>query len=200
LSINLIRNPAFQVVKINRVSKVSTKGGDKNTHVKVLKLLHGHLKFIHNLTVLVKTGHIHPHLVDTLPHWLKLIPTGWEIFLKHLKFLEKFVKGLVSNSIKVDQGLVLSLDLDSQGLNSLLPLELSVRDFLGEDGKLCLISIKLSLGVCLLGFEVQYLGLSRSYFISLRGKASFNFLDGRVLSLEGIKEVHDFICGFSYLD
>lgn len=134
LGINLFRNPAFQVVKINRVSKVSTKGGDKNTHVKVLKLLHGHLKFLHNLTVLVKTGHIHPHLVDTLPHWLKLIPASREIFLKHLKFLEKFAKGLVSNSIKVYQCLVLSLDLDGQGLNSRLPLELSVRDLLGEDG------------------------------------------------------------------
>ena len=133
LSINLIRNPAFQVVKINRVSKVSTKGGDKNTHVKVLKLLHGHLKFIHNLTVLVKTGHIHPHLVDTLPHGLKSSPAVGEVLLEGLEFLEKLLEGLVSNSLEVYKFLVLVLDLDVQGLDSGLPLEFPVRDRLGED-------------------------------------------------------------------
>lgn len=49
------------------------------------------------------------------------------------KFCEEFFKGLVSSSFKIPKLLVLSLDLDTQGLNSGFPLELSIRDFLGED-------------------------------------------------------------------
>ncbi len=133
LRLNLTSDPSLQVVKINWSREFSTKGGGKDTHVEFLEPVDSNLKFLHNLAVLVKTGHIHPHLVDTLPHGLKSSPAVGEVLLEGLEFLEKLLKGLVSNSLEVSKFLVLVLDLDVQDLDSGFPLEFPVRDGLGED-------------------------------------------------------------------
>jgi len=133
LRFNLTGNPSLQVVKVDWWGEVGTKGGYEDVHVEALKPLHSVLKLFHNFAVLVKTVHIHPHLIDTQPHWLELCPALRIVCFEFFKFCEEFFKGLVSSSFKIPKLLVLSLDLDTQGLNSGFPLELSIRDFLGED-------------------------------------------------------------------